>query len=393
MVVVDRRPDIRNVKSIAIAAAAFLGLGSGLHGPAVASAAVGLELIAQVESATYLWNAGDDRLFIVERAGRILIYRPGEGLLPTPFLDISDRVLVNGERGLWSMAFHPDFASNGLFYVAYAGNQPLTGVILARYQVSAGAPDVADPASEVIVYAAHHPSGAHNGGQIAVRPTDHDLYLSVGDGGSSNDPPCNAQNPQVPLGKMLRLDVSQNLDTPPYHAIPADNPFVGAADPGDEVLDEIWSLGLRNPFRFSFDRSTGDLFIGDVGQDAREETDFEPAGSAGGANFGWKVMEGTLLPEPGRGELSRRNAALLRPGLHRADPRGATHRERDLRRHRRLSLSRQRDPRARGQVRLRRPLQRSNLVARGGDTRDVGQPSASRRGGALPPVVRGGRRW
>lgn len=262
-----------------------------LGGPRSAAGGVGVQLVAEALSPTYLWHAEDDRLFVLERAGRILIYKPGQGLLPTPFLDLSAKVQVEGERGLFAIAFHPDFATNGLFYVSYYGGQPVTGVILARYRVSSTDPDVADPASEVIVFTVAKPSGQHNGGQIAIRQGH--LYLSLGDGGGSNDPPCNAQDGGTHLGKMVRLDIMQNLDAPPYYAVPSDNPFVGAADPGDEFLDEIWVLGLRNPWRFSFDTLTGDLFIGDVGQDSREETDYQPATSPGGENYGWKVMEGT----------------------------------------------------------------------------------------------------
>ncbi len=235
---------------------------------------------------------GDERLFIVERPGRVLVLVDG-AVLPVPFLDISGQVGLGGEGGLLGLAFAPDFATSGLFYVYYTDTSGDS--VVSRFAVGAD-PDVADPTEDVILVV-DQPFGNHNGGTIAFG-ADGFLYFSPGDGGSSNDPGNRSQDPQTLLGKMLRLDVG----LPPApgsivrgaYAIPADNPFVGAADPGDAVLDEIWSFGLRNAYRFSFDRLTGDLWIADVGQGAREEVNFEQAGLPGGRNYGWDVMEGTL---------------------------------------------------------------------------------------------------
>ena len=230
-----------------------------------------------------LANAGDGsgRLFIIEQAGLIRILQAGE-LLPVPFLDISDRVDCCGERGLLGLAFHPDYASNGQFYVHYSD---LAGdTVLARFQVDlADRPNEADPGSQVIIFRVAQPYGNHNGGTVAFGPDGY-LYLGLGDGGSGGDPLGNAQNLNSLLGKLLRLDVDGG---DPY-AIPPDNPYAqGGGAP------EIWASGLRNPWRFSFDRATGDLFIGDVGQNSWEEIDFYPVGAPGGANFGWNYREGT----------------------------------------------------------------------------------------------------
>jgi glucose/arabinose dehydrogenase len=221
-----------------------------------------------------------DRIFIVEKRGRIRIYKNGS-LLPTSFLDVSTLVSYGNEQGLLSVAFHPNYANNGYFYVYYTN---LSGNLqIMRYSVSAN-PDVADPTSAQTVIGIAHPTNTnHNGGQLQFGPDGY-LYLGTGDGGSGGDPPNNAQNTGVLLGKMLRLDVDGGA---PY-AIPPTNPFVGPGNP----LDEIWDLGLRNPWRYSFDRLTGDLWIGDVGQNAWEEVDLEPAGSPGGVNWGWRCMEG-----------------------------------------------------------------------------------------------------
>lgn len=237
---------------------------------------------------------GDARLFIVEIAGRVRVVVDG-ALRATPFLDIRSRVSGGGEQGLLGLAFPADYAARGLFYVHYtdlAGDS-----VLSRFRVSAGDPHRADPDSEEIVLRVDQPAGRtnHKGGTIAFSPADGMLYWALGDGGGSNDPDNRAQDPQSLLGKMLRLDVRGGPGTP--YAIPSDNPFAG----DDGVRDEIWALGFRNPFRWSFDRDTGDLWIGDVGQGQREEVDFEPAGDRGGRNYGWKVHEGTLchLPQPG----------------------------------------------------------------------------------------------
>lgn len=227
-------------------------------------------------------NAGDDRLFIVEKAGRIRIVDGNGSLLPTPFMNIDPRVGSNGsEQGLLGLAFHPNYANNGYFYVNYTNNSGNTTV--SRFSVTEDA-NIADPNSEQILFTVAQPYSNHNGGNLRFG-SDGYLYIGMGDGGSGGDPGNRAQNPLEWLGKMLRIDVDNGS---PY-AIPADNPFVG--DPG--TLDEIWALGVRNPWRFSFDRLTGDLFIADVGQNNWEEIDYQAASSGGGENYGWRCYEGT----------------------------------------------------------------------------------------------------
>ena len=227
------------------------------------------------------------RLFVVEQPGRIRILRGGT-LAATPFLDISSRLSCCGERGLLGLAFHPSYAQNGRFYVNYTNPQGNTHV--SEFRVSSNA-DVADPASERQLLFVAQPFANHNGGGLAFG-SDGRLYIGLGDGGSGGDPQGNGQDPGTHLGKMLRIDVDSGM---PY-AVPSDNPFrttVGA-------LPEIWALGLRNPWRFSFDRSTGELYIADVGQSAREEVNVAAAGR-GGQNYGWNVMEGTACFRPSSG--------------------------------------------------------------------------------------------
>jgi glucose/arabinose dehydrogenase len=222
---------------------------------------------------------GSGRLFITLQAGKIVIFK-GTQILPTPFLDISSLVSSGGERGLLSVAFHPDYGNNGFFFVDYTNTDG--NIVIARYRVSSD-PNVADPTSAEILLTILHPTFAnHNGGQLQFGPDDGYLYIGVGDGGSGGDPSNHGQSLDTFLGKILRIDINSGS---PY-AIPPTNPFPGGAVP------EIWAYGLRNPWRFSFDRSTHDLFIGDVGQDSFEEVDFQPAGSPGGQNYGWNIMEG-----------------------------------------------------------------------------------------------------
>ncbi len=226
------------------------------------------------------------RLFIMEQRGVIKILELDTNtVLGTPFLDIDSLVLGPtdrfDERGLLGLAFHPDWANNGFFFVNYVSNSRFTTI--ARYKISDGDPNVADPASAEIVLQFFQPFSNHNGGWIDFGPNDGHLYIATGDGGSGNDPGNRAQDiTDQFLGKLLRI----NVDSLPY-TIPADNPFVGKT--GD---DEIWAYGLRNPWRSCFDRETGDLYIADVGQNAREEIDFQPADSTGGENYGWRCMEG-----------------------------------------------------------------------------------------------------
>lgn len=235
---------------------------------------------------------GSNRLFVVEQAGRIRIVAADGSVESTPWLDIRDRVRSGGEQGLLSLAFPPDFATKQHFYVYYtnqAGN-----IVISRFRLTGG---VADPNSEQIILTVPHPQFAnHNGGKLAFG-RDGYLYISIGDGGGGGDPFNNAQNPQLFLGKILRLDVESSTSAP--YAIPSSNPFTTATDPSDRVRDEIWALGLRNPWRISFDRQTADLYIADVGQGSREEVNFQAATSRGGENYGWRILEGTLPYSPG----------------------------------------------------------------------------------------------
>jgi len=219
------------------------------------------------------------RLFVLEQSGKIRLIKGGE-LAPDPFLDIHERVGSSGlEQGLLGIAFHPHYAENGFFFINYTDLNGNT--VIARFHVSDN-PDLADPASEKILLRVAQPYANHNGGMLAFGPDSY-LYLGLGDGGSAGDPQGNAQSLDTLLGKILRLDVDHG---DPY-AIPADNPFGNGGG-----LPEIWAYGLRNPWRFSFDRSTGDLYIGDVGQSKWEEIDFLPANSPGSSNFGWNYREG-----------------------------------------------------------------------------------------------------
>ncbi|MBD2022620.1 PQQ-dependent sugar dehydrogenase, partial [Leptolyngbya sp. FACHB-36] len=237
-----------------------------------------------------LVNAGDGsgRLFVVEQAGQIRIVQGGT-VQNTPFLDIRDRVLNNGEQGLLSLAFPSDYAAKRRFYVYYTN--PSGNLVLSRFQLQANS-EVGDPATEQVLFSVPHPTYTnHNGGKLAFGPDGY-LYVGLGDGGGSGDPLGNAQNPATLLGKLLRLDVeSPGVTT---YAIPSNNPFTAANDPSDRVRDEIWASGLRNPWRISFDRQTGDLYIADVGERAREEVNLQPVTSRGGENYGWNISEGTL---------------------------------------------------------------------------------------------------
>jgi glucose/arabinose dehydrogenase len=215
-----------------------------------------------------------------------LIFSGGQ-VQPGAFLDLAPLISCCGERGLLGIAFHPQYAANRFFFVDYTNTAGNT--VIARYQASAGNADLADPGSGVILLTIPQPFSNHNGGQLQFGPDGY-LYIGMGDGGSANDPMCNGQRDDTLLGKFLRIDVDQNVGTAPFFGIPPSNPFAAAGPPADKV----WAKGLRNPWRFSFDRATGDLYIADVGQSAREEIDFQPRASTGGENYGWKIMEGTL---------------------------------------------------------------------------------------------------
>ena len=238
-----------------------------------------------------------DRVFIVEQRGRIRVVENGV-LLATPFLDIDPLVLSGGERGLLGLAFHPGYATNGRFFVNFTNNQGDTRIV--EFAASGTDPNLAAPAPVQTIAAIRQDFGNHNGGGVRFG-ADGMLYVGMGDGGSANDPNNRAQTGTALLGKMLRYDVDL-----PAPFVPADNPFVN--DPS--VADEVWFLGMRNPFRFNFDRMTGDMWIGDVGQGAREEVDFIPAG-VGGLNLGWRCKEGTRCT--GLTGCSCSNTALVDP--------------------------------------------------------------------------------
>jgi uncharacterized repeat protein (TIGR01451 family) len=229
-------------------------------------------------------HAGDSsgRLFVVEQTGKIRIIDPNGNVRTTSFLDLSGAVVCCGEQGLVGLVFHPSYEQNGYFYVNYtrAGDG---ATMVVRYQVSSTNPNLANPASGFTILTVAQPYVHHNGGQMFFGPNDGYLYIGMGDGGSWGDPLNHAQNIETLLGAMLRLDVDGGS---PY-AIPPDNPFVGKAG-----RDEIWAYGLRNPWRYSFDRQNGDLYIGDVGQNLWEEVSFQAAGTPGGINFGWRCKEG-----------------------------------------------------------------------------------------------------
>jgi uncharacterized repeat protein (TIGR01451 family) len=240
----------------------------------------------------HVTNAKDDsgRLFVVERAGKIRVIKNGATLV-APYLDISSKVesASYGERGLLSMAFDPNYKTNGIFYVYYTTSAAghVGDIVIARYQVTTPSANTASVLTVTNILTISHPDVNHNGGQLQFGVNDDYLYLGTGDGGGGGDGHGligNGQNLGVLLGKMLRL----NVRGVPTYTIPASNPFTQTVG----AKKEIWAYGLRNPWRFSFDRSTGDLFIGDVGQDCFEEIDYQAAGSQGGENYGWRLMEG-----------------------------------------------------------------------------------------------------
>jgi glucose/arabinose dehydrogenase len=284
-------------KQVVVLASAIVIVAAAVRG--TPAAAIRTERVASGLNRPIFVTApdADTRLFIVEQRGVIKVLQNG-AVLPTPFLDIDALIPdpgVNDERGLLGLAFDPAYPTNGRFYVYYytLGNQ----TVIARYVVS-GNPNVADPSTASILFSVNQPAANHNGGTIAFGPTDGYLYLGLGDGGGGGDVDNHAQNTLDLLGKIVRLDVSG----PSGYTVPPSNPFVG----NSAYLPEIWALGVRNPYRFSFDRQNADLWIADVGQNLWEEIDFQPASSTGGENYGWRLMEGNHCynPPTGCGSIS-----------------------------------------------------------------------------------------
>ena len=281
--------------------------GGGPAPPPAGLPQISLAVVARgFASPVHVTHAGDGsgRIFVVEQAGRIRIFDKG-AVLPVPFLDLASlippRLVAGGEQGLLSVAFPTGFAAKRYFYVNYT-RTPDGATVVARYRVSAGDANVADPASEEVLLTIPQPFVNHNGGQLAFGPDGY-LYVGMGDGGSGGDPMNHGQSPGTLLGKLLRIDVESGVQ--PYR-VPPDNPFLLSAG----FLPEIWALGVRNPWRFSFDRVTGDLYIGDVGQGNFEEIDFQPAGDLVGRNYGWNIMEGDSCYPPGTVGCNRTGLAL-----------------------------------------------------------------------------------
>ncbi len=260
--------------------------------PHARATGVHLVQVGSFRQPVYVTGAPGDpsRVFVVQRTGQVMLMLNGR-TQARPFLDIAKTAYLQGgvEQGLLGLAFAPDYTRSGVFYVDYtvAGND----IKVVQYQRSTSDANLANPASaRVVLSIDHHKYTNHNGGQLAFGP-DNDLYIGVGDGGSENDPEGNGQNTNTLLGKILRIDPSHRGG----YTIPDTNPFRGQAN----RRPEIWAYGLRNPWRFSFDRETGDMIIGDVGQDLQEEIDYVPAGAGAGANYGWSIWEGDRRNKPG----------------------------------------------------------------------------------------------
>jgi glucose/arabinose dehydrogenase len=262
--------------------------------------AVGLETVGEGYDQPLLVTSApnDRRLFVIEQPGVIWIIDDG-ARLATPFLDVSELVYCCGEQGLLGMALHPDFRNNGRFYLAYTGRGDSRDHVFVEY-IAPGGGNVADPASARELLRFYDPGGNHNGGMIEFG-NDGMLYIAIGDGGGTGDPGDNAQNVARLFGKILRIDVDTRTGTKPY-GIPADNPYALSPDGPDDPRPEVWQYGLRNPFRFSFDRATGDIYIGDVGQALWEEIDAAP--NLPDINWGWDDREGRHCYEPADGCLT-----------------------------------------------------------------------------------------
>jgi glucose/arabinose dehydrogenase len=266
-----------------------LGSGSPLaNGPdklAVELVVKGLDLPDGVTNA----GDGSGRLFVSEQAGKVRVVSAGGVLSPTPFVDLTSRIKLGGERGLLGLAFHPRFATNRRLFVDYTRARD-GGTVVSELRASADGSRV-DPSTERIILIVPQPFANHNGGQLAFGPDGY-LYIGLGDGGSQGDPNGNGQNRKVLLAKILRIDVDGPHAAGKAYGIPPDNPYAAGGFAPGEGRPEVWAYGLRNPWRFSFDRVTGELYIGDVGQNAWEEIDRQPLDPRGGANYGWNLMEG-----------------------------------------------------------------------------------------------------
>jgi len=290
--VASRPPAVLAVLLVVFAALGACGSAPAGSGSAAAARATGVKLtrIGTFSSPVYVAQALGDarRLFVVEQGGKVRVVRDGH-VLPAPFLDLTRLVVSGGEQGLLSIAFAPDYATSGRFYVDYTDVNGNTRVV--EYRRSAN-PDRANPSSARLVLFQRQPQPNHNGGQLQFGPDGY-LYVGFGDGGSEGDPHGrigNGQSLATQLGKILRIDPLPNGG----YRVPAGNPFAGRRG----AVPTIYAYGLRNPWRFSFDRATGDMVIGDVGQDTLEEVDFRLRGTARGVNFGWRTYEGTRVEDP-----------------------------------------------------------------------------------------------
>ena len=251
----------------------------------VAEESLAVDLVVKgLEQPLFLTSPPGDleRLFVLERPGRIRILKNGS-LLEEPFLDIKRTITTRGEGGILGLAFHPNYTENGRFFINYTEKKDKGATIVAEWTVHPDNPDIANLDSGVEIIRIQQPWSNHNGGMVEFGP-DGFLYIGMGDGGAAGDPGDRAQDGKTLLGKMLRLDI----DAASPYGIPKDNPFRNSKS----FREEIWAYGLRNPWRFSFDKLTGDLWIGDVGQNAWEEIHHQPAGTQGGAHFGWRTFEG-----------------------------------------------------------------------------------------------------
>jgi glucose/arabinose dehydrogenase len=260
--------------------------------PGQSDVRVALEAVTtELEQPTSVTHAGDgsDRLFVTQKTGLIQVIEAG-AVRETPFLDLSNRVSTSSEQGLLGLAFSPDYANDGRLFVNYTDLEGST--VVAEFTVSDD-PNLADPASERVLLTVAQPYANHNGGGLAFGPDGY-LYIGLGDGGAGGDPEGNGQDPSTLLGSLLRIDVGSGGEAGQPYTVPDTNPFVGRPD----AAPEVWAYGLRNPWGFSFDRETGDLWIADVGQNAFEEINRQPAGSPGGENYGWNRMEGFHCFDP-----------------------------------------------------------------------------------------------